>query len=171
MEIKSLICILFSGVSVFMDLKTEKVSNIWIIIGCMISLLMQMFGSEETTLWKWLQGMFFPMVVLFPLFLGKMIGTGDIKVFMVLGSILGWKKIFQCMLSSFFIGALISIPIIVIRCNIYNRFSYFISYVVSVTKTRKIQPYLATGKRPENIHFTIPIFFSVLCLIMKGGSL
>lgn len=168
---KSFICILFSGVSVFMDLKTEKVSNIWILVGCVVSLLMKIFDLNEVTIWNWLQGMLFPILLLFPLFLGKMLGTGDIKIFMVLGSVLGWKKIFQCIMIAFLIGAMISVPILILRCNIWERFSYFISYVVSVKKTRKIQPYLATGKRPENIHFTIPIFFSIVFLIMKGDIL
>lgn len=157
--------------SMLMDMKQEKVSNYWILIGIVTSFYLRIFFLGNTTLWNWLEGMFVPFIVLFPLFVGKMLGTGDIKVFMVLGSIMGKIRILQCMLVAFVIGGIISIPVLLIRCDIYERFSYFISYVVSVMQTRTIQPYLAPGERPENIHFTIPIFCSVVLLIVQGGYL
>lgn len=157
--------------SMLMDMKQEKVSNCWILIGIVSSFYIQIFFLGNTTLWKWLEGMFVPFIVLLPLFIGKMLGTGDIKVFMVLGSLIGKIRILQCMIIAFVIGGIISVPVLMFRCNIHERFSYFISYVVSVMQTRTIQPYLAPGARPENIHFTIPIFCSVILLIAQGGDL
>lgn len=49
------------------------------------------------------------LFLFFPLFLGKMIGTGDIKVFAVLGSVFGPGKILGCIVAAFLLGALESV--------------------------------------------------------------
>ena len=97
-----------------------------------------------------------------------MLGTGDIKVFMVLGSAMGGKVIIYSMIISFLAGAVIAIPVLLFRCNTKERFVYFFTYLNHVLITKTFPPYLAPGKHPENIHFTVPVFCSVLLLILKG---
>lgn len=107
-------------------------------------------------------------VLFFPLFLGKMIGTGDIKVFAVLGSVFGPGKILGCIVAAFLLGALESVFFLFFRCDWRQRFLYFLQYVQRACTERSLPPYLVPGKRPENIHFTIPILGSVLLLYLGG---
>ena len=104
----------------------------------------------------------------FPLFLGKMIGTGDIKVLAVLGSVLGPRKILFCIVTAFLLGAVESFFLLFFRCDWRQRFLYFFQYLQRAYVERSLPPYLVPGKRPENIHFTIPILGSVLLLYLGG---
>lgn len=158
-------CLMFSFLSMIFDVKWEKVPNCWNLCGMLTVLVL--YEKE----WNMLLGTLLPFLILFPLFLCKMIGTGDIKVFMVLGCAMGMEKVFLCMVYSFLIGACISLPILIFRCDVRQRFTYFFSYLHTVFITKTVPPYLAPGIHPENIHFTIPIFCSVVLLIAKGGYL
>lgn len=147
-----------------MDLKWEKVCNWWIGIGFCTGLIWQ-WGHPL----KYLAGVLVPLGILFVLFLYKMLGTGDIKVFMVLGGILGVENVIWCMILSFVLGAVYSVFLLIFRCDWKDRMLYFVSYVQQVFGEKKYQPYLIPGNRPENIHFTTAIFLSIMILILKGG--
>lgn len=162
-------CLIFSIISMFMDVKWEKVFNCWIAFGVVCSLGICLVSGHGADILEGIAGMLLPIVILFPLFLGKMLGTGDIKVFAVLGSVMGCRQILICMMGSFLIGAVIAVPVLLFRCSVKERFAYFFTYLSHVLTTKTFPPYLAPGKHPENIHFTIPIFCSVLLLSIKGG--
>lgn len=172
MDFSMFFCILFSMGAVLFDCKWEKVPNLWILTGLQISMTQHLCreiscGLEGAIVRFW-GGIFLVLFLLFPLFCGKMIGTGDIKVFMVLGSILGPGKILQCMVTAFLLGAVESFFFLFFRCDWRQRFLYFYRYLQRCFEERSLPPYLVPGKRPENIHFTIPIFGSVLLLYLGG---
>ena len=169
MNITTVFCIAFSGISMIMDIKWEKVFNFWICIGLLCGQLLLIHGDEPVHVFGVLAGTVIPFLVLFPLFVCKMLGTGDIKVFAVLGSVMGVRWGITCIVLSFFIGAFLSIPVLIFRCNGKERFLYFFNYLNHIFKSKSFPPYLAPGRNPENIHFTIPIFCSVLLLTIKGG--
>ena len=109
MSFSMLFCIVFTMGAVFFDCKWEKVPNLWIIAGLQISMaehlsgeVIQGLGSAVIRFWG---GIFLVLFLFFPLFLGKMIGTGDIKVLAVLGSVLGPRKILFCIVTAFLLGA------------------------------------------------------------------
>ena len=84
MSFSMLFCVVFAMGAVFFDCKWEKVPNLWSIAGLQISMaehlsgeVIQGLGSAVIRFWG---GIFLVLFLFFPLFLGKMIGTGDIKV-------------------------------------------------------------------------------------------
>lgn len=158
-------CLVFSFVSMIFDMKWEKVPNYWNLCGLLTLFLLQ--GLQ----WNWIVGGIAPFILLFVLFLCKMIGTGDIKVFMVLGYAMGLEWIIQCIVYSFLIGACVALPILWYRGNLCQRLIYFFTYLKTVFETGTFPPYLAPGKLPENTHFTIFIFCSVVLLNTQGGYL
>lgn len=160
-------CILFSGISMLMDLSNEKVSNRWILAGAVTALMWNLWVGGWRGGVVCMAGTLVPMGLLFPLFVARMLGTGDIKVFMVLGSMLGIPGVIRLIAGSFFLGAVEALVLLLFRRNLWERFSYFFTYLKYVMLTKTILPYLAPGKSPENIHFTVPIFVSVLLYI--GG--
>ena len=158
MSVAGSFCLIFSFGAMIMDLKWEKVCNFWN-YGSWITVLLGRGILEGGSGWLGgLAGTAVVIIVLFPLFLGKMLGTGDIKVFAVLGSAMGAKSVCYCIAFSFLLGALISLPILLF------------TYLRRVLETRTFSAYLVPGSRPENIHFTIPIFISVV-LFCAGGYL
>ncbi|MGN1139596.1 MAG: prepilin peptidase [Oliverpabstia sp.] len=171
MKFYEIFCILFSGVAMIMDLKWEKVYNFWICIGILCGQLLLINVDQTIEMLRALTGMLIPFAVLFPLFLCKMLGTGDIKVFVVLGSVMGVRWAIKCIGWSFLIGAVMAVPLLFFRCDAKERFLYFFTYLNHIFVTKTFPPYLAPGRNPENIHFTIPIFCSVILLTMRGGSI
>lgn len=170
MSVAGSFCLIFSFGAMIMDLKWEKVCNFWNYGSWITVLLGRGILEGGSGCLGGLAGTAVVIIVLFPLFLGKMLGTGDIKVFAVLGSAMGAKSVCYCIAFSFLLGALISLPILLFRCNVRERFAYFFTYLRRVLETRTFSAYLVPGSRPENIHFTIPIFISVV-LFCAGGYL
>ena len=172
MGFSMLFCLAFAMGAVFFDCKWEKVPNLWVVTGMQISmtqhLCREIFQGFGDALFRFWGGIFLVLVLFFPLFCGKMIGTGDIKVLAVLGSILGPGKIFRCIVTAFLLGAAESFFFLFFRCDWRQRFLYFFRYLQRCCEERSLPPYLVPGKRPENIHFTIPIFGSILLLYLGG---
>ncbi len=158
-------CVLFTGVAVIMDIKWEKVSNFWILSGVLAGVGIRYFCYRPILWVPIIKGILFPLLLMFPLFVFHMIGTGDIKVFMVIGSLVGYPTVLMCIALSFLFAAIAAVPILIFRCDWKERFSYFISYINKSFYTKSILPYQVSGKRPENIHFTIFIFLSI-CVLM-----
>lgn len=166
MRIIWIFCAIFAGISMIMDVKWEKVFNFWIVLGWTFSFVFRLLEGDQM-IGDFFSGAVLPVAILFPLFLFKMIGTGDIKVFSVLGSGLGDKLILQSMILSLFLAGVIAFPVLIFRCDWKERFRYFFSYVEHFLQTKSYEPYLVPGRRPENIHFTIPIFCSVVVIFFK----
>lgn len=97
-----------------------------------------------------------------------MIGAGDIKLFCALGGIMGCESIIKCIFISFLTGAGISAALLIFNHNFCERILYFIEYVKCTVSTGKISSYRRKNiAAPENFHFTIPVFISVL--LYAGG--
>ena len=67
-----------------------------------------------------------------------------------------------------FWGGIFLVFLLFFRCDWRQRFLYFFQYLQRAYVERSLPPYLVPGKRPENIHFTIPILGSVLLLYLGG---
>lgn len=172
MSISAVFCAFFAMGAVLMDLKWEKVPNSWCLFGWFASVSVQLMTAllqgGRPDLWRIIFGTVFPLILLFPLFAAKMLGTGDIKVFAVLGSMIGMRTICRCIILSFLLGAIIALPVLFLCCDYKRRIFYFFSYLQRVMDTKMIPPYLVPGNAPENLHFTLPIFCSVWLLILGG---
>lgn len=160
-------CAFFSLISMIMDIKWEKVSNRWVVFGWLVAGGWQVGNAGVEGLLIFLMGALLPMGVLFPLFAAKMLGTGDIKLFSVLGGMMGPCSLLTCLWYSFLLAAVISLPVLLFRCDVKERLRYFLDYMARLLSGQKMEPYLKPGRRPENIHFTIPVFISVL--LCTGG--
>lgn len=155
-------CAFFSLISMIMDIRWEKISNRWIAFGWLASGIWQIGSKGPEGFLFFLMGALFPIGLLFPLFAARMLGTGDIKLFSVLGGMMGMQWLFVCLCLSFLVAAAISLPVLLLRCDVKERFRYFIGYMDRLLTGRGIEPYIKPGPRPENIHFTISVFISVL---------
>ena len=57
--------------------------------------------------------------------------------------------------------------LLVARRSLAERLRYFFHYLWNFIRTKEFAPYGLTGNRPENMHFTVPVFLGVLFWI--GG--
>ena len=138
--------VVVAAVAMIMDIRTAKVDNGWILFA--VGSIMPLF--------------------LIVLFIFGMMGAGDIKLFCALGGVMGLGAIWKCILFSFLAGACIAVVLLIFNHNFCERILYFIKYAENTVSTGKITPYRSKDiSAPENFHFTIPVFVSVL--LYAGG--
>lgn len=152
---------------VFMDLRSDKVSNPWIVQGYLLGILWQIWLFGARGLADFLTGALLPLALLFPLFYLRMLGAGDLKLLSVIGGFLGPLQVLCCMKYVFFCGAVLALALLIARRNLGGRLHYFSLYLWKFIQTGEVLPYGKKGKRPENFHFTVPVLLGVLCWL--GG--
>ena len=155
MSVQSLFVLCFSGIAMCMDFLMERVVNGFIVVFFLTGFFWQMGANGIAGTLSGGLGLLLPCVLLFPLFYFRMLGAGDIKLFSGLGIFLGVTAVFKLILCSLFLG------------NFKERFSYFFNYVYEYSQSRVLCAYRKKGSRPENFHFTVPIFLSVMLYV--GG--
>ena len=156
-----------AGVSVLMDLYNMRVKNSWILCSLFTGAVSSFWQKGFAGLAGFVPGMLIPLAVLGWMFYFRMLGPGDIKVFCVLGGIMGPVKVLWCIWFSFLCGAGISLAVLVCCGGIRQRIMYLMTYLMEYLQTGSRKPYYQRENTPENIHFTVPIFMSVM--LYTGG--
>lgn len=149
------------------DLVTERVPNEWILFGYGAGICYQISEKGIEGMIVFLEGSMLPILFMFPLFVFRMMGGGDIKMFSALGGVLGADQILRCITWSFGLGAVLSLAFLISCGSLRERLAYFFQYAGECTRQRRIIPYGKSGRQPENLHFTVPIFIGVL--LFAGG--
>ena len=124
-----------TGVAVLMDLYQMKIKNSWILFSMLIG-----FGYD---LWRggwngtafFISGTGIPLVVLGWLFYFRMLGSGDIKLFCVLGGIMGPVHILWCIWYAFLTGGLLSLAILILCGGFSQRIQYLVKYMKTYIRT------------------------------------
>jgi len=156
-----------AGTAVVMDLRTAQVENGWIVFSLMLTLGWRICREGIGGIPGYLSGMLLPVLMLGGLFVFRMLGPGDIKLFCALGSIMGPAAVAKCIVSSFLLGAVISLAILILCGGFSARLQYLIRYFRNFFLTGEASPYYRKGMAPENFHFTVPVFMSVM--LYAGG--
>ena len=150
-----------------MDIRTAKIDNGWILFSMFLGLLGCIWQEGITEIGCFAMGSVIPLCLVI-LFIFGMIGAGDIKLLCALGGVMGPGAILKCILFSFLTGACIAAVLLIINRNFCERILYFIKYIQNTVSTGDITPYRRKDiSAPENFHFTIPVFISVL--LYAGG--
>ena len=161
--------VVISAVAVWMDMKDASVDNGWILVSFISGILLQIVEKGAKGSLVFLTGAAVPVLLLGILFIFRMIGAGDIKLLCALGGFLGPRTIMECMFYSLLAGAGISLAILISTGGLRQRILYLYQYMKEFYCTGEIRPYYRKGMEyPENFHFTVPIFLSVL--LYAGGA-
>ena len=155
--------LVISGTAVCMDFACSRIDNRWNLIFLVSGTVYQILIRGPEGLLYAAYGAATAFLALFLLFLFRMLGAGDIKLFCALGTILGSARILKCISGAFVFGAVISLIRMFSHGIAAERFRYFCSYVQDCLQSGRITPYRKPGMdRTENMHFTLPVFLSVL---------
>jgi len=149
------------------DLWKGKIPNILILSGLCCGWCYQMAEQGMSGIPIFLKGMMLPLLLLAPLYFFRMIGAGDIKLFAVIGGFIGIRAILMCMAFSFLVGAVISVFLIFRRRILSERLHYFFAYISNYFQTKQWTSYRRKQDVASQIHFSVPIFISILFYI--GG--
>ena len=150
-----------------MDLYKMQVKNSWILCSLLLGAGYCFWQNGFAGLAGFVPGAVTPLVILGWMFYFRLLGPGDIKIFCVLGGIMGPVEILWCIWFAFLCGAGISFAVLICCGEIRQRMAYLMAYLMEYLQTGSRKPYYRGGSRLENIHFTVPIFMSVM--LYTGG--
>ena len=161
---KDISLLLILSMAVIMDFRNYKVPNPLIITGIFLGFI---FSSLDTGLHGFsdaLAGSVFPAAALMFFYRWSMLGAGDIKLFMVSGAFLGLRGSIESIIFSLFIGAAISLTLLIKYQILIERLKYFSNYINHVIKLHHMDTYydLKQPKKGETLHFS-------LCILLAAG--
>ena len=126
----NLIIIVLLGLAVFSDLKTEKVPNGLIICGYAIGAFLCVHSPLGLCSFLW--SIIWPILLLYPLFLIRGLGAGDIKLFSVLSVFFHYSILLQIMIYSLYVGAGICILRLAYSRVFQKKLNNYIHYTVCI---------------------------------------
>ena len=152
--------------AVLCDLDKGKIPNGLILLALAAGFGWQVSMYGAAGLLHFLGGMMLPVLLLGGLFYFRMMGAGDMKLWAVVGGFLGPQRAVYCMIASLFVGAVLSIFVLLKRRNLKTRLLYFCSYIQK-QQNGVWEPYLNEKDQDGRFHFAIAILGGIL--LCAGG--
>lgn len=152
-------------VVIFMDWRFYRIPNICIAIGMAAGLILTGVNGSVAKLIVLVGEMTVIFLFLYPFYLLKTLGAGDIKLFMMTACYIRGEQLLRYLFVSMFLAALISIFKMVLYNESRERLFYLGRYVRKVSLTGMIDTYQVdkTQKR-SMIRLSVPAFLSLLLL-------
>lgn len=151
------------------DIISYKIKNSitcpFIVIGLMTNLISD--GIKGLTLS--LAATVLPVLVLIALYMLRMLGAGDIKLFSAIGAIMGVSFILYAMVYSFLSGGVIAMAVMIFRKNGRQRLTHLLKYIKICLTTFSLQPYTDFADKSDGakFRFSYAVFCGTLiCLII-----
>lgn len=111
------------------DLKNYRVPNQWILTGWLTGLLYQFNVGRFGGLSLWFVSVLAPVLILFPLYVFRMLGAGDIKLISVAFGIYGYSAGFHQLVYIGITGAAGALLHMLLKRQLLYRLAYFKNYV------------------------------------------
>lgn len=167
---------LFLGGCAVWDWRTGKIPNRWLLLWLLLFgafLLYEGRGRPAAVLY-FLAATVFTGAVLFPLFLFRMIGAGDIKTAAMINGILGISTGFKVIFYGLAASAVWSLIYMAQKRILLKRIAYFLKYIENLSRTDRILPYYDAGRDGTEAAFCFsPFLLLGFCIRMmtEGGIL
>lgn len=162
MILQSCAGVIFSIIAAMQDYKEYKIKNKLVLVFIAVGLIINLFRGGLPGLLGSLIGMIIP-IILFPLFALNMLGAGDIKAFMALGAIFGYKNIVMVMCFSFIAGGIIGILLIAVRKNGFQRIKKLGEYLKVTFLSKSLMKYDGLKEKDAVFRFAYAIAIGCLC--------
>lgn len=153
--------------AILCDLYKRKIPNPLIVAGLILGAAWQWSAKGPPGIADFLAGAGTPLLALGMLHYFRMLGAGDIKLLMVLGSFLNFSDSLKCIGVSFLIAAVFSVAILFKYRILMRRLNYFVQYLHSYKESKRWAPYISRGEDAAYLHFSIPVVLGSICVI--GG--
>lgn len=165
-----IICLInILAVAAWMDLRTKRIRNQLIAFGLFLGYI------ENILNFGWFGSIYFlirisvPVLVFYLLFLMHTLGAGDIKLFSVIGSLIGLKALSEVVVYSFLVGAVASFIVLIRNQNLYARINYLFHYIRFLLNQKSIIKYDCESDGHQNmIHFSVAIFIGFTIFLLKN---
>ena len=169
MHMKHIFLFLYLFTAVLKDFCSRKIPNWWIVFGLSVGALF-LLKEVSNPYHYYIIGCLIPFFLLILLYGIRVLGAGDIKLFMVIGLFLGKVEILHVIAWSFLFGGIYALIKMIRRNNFRQRFTYLFSYVKRVAVNGKAEAYVTGSWEEEGtLHFSFCILLG--CLPVIGGAM
>lgn len=160
------------------DFISYKISNHLILSGIIIGFVVNLYQGGWTGLVMWICGVVIPIILLFPLFLFKVLGAGDIKLFSVIGGFYGIPFVLKSIVVAFIIAAIMSVIHLIKYKQVFYRLQFLVNYIQVMFQINnslhqgihklKVLPYYDISRDGVSgvIHFAVAIFLATLIQVL-----
>lgn len=157
---KFLILLPILVIAVINDLTVYRINNKLILFGIISGLGSCVLTLGITGIFVFLSGFLIPVLMLMMIYAAGGIGAGDVKLFGVIGGLIGIRGVFSCIIYAFIIGAAIGL----IKIIINKKFLMYLNNLTICISTFMYSHKILRLDKTENtkIHFSIPILFGVI---------
>lgn len=163
MEINICIFLIASGAAI-MDLLYSRIFNIWLYGWIAAGLLRAALNGGVYEFTEAVIGMAIPFIILFVFFILGMMGAGDIKLLMVLGSWMKAERILNVMLLTFLIAGIYAFIALIIKRELLKRVMVFIRYIKEMFTSGIRSDYLKQTDGCFKIRLGIFVFIAVFLI-------
>ena len=139
--------------AVISDIRIFKIKNIIIIVFTAAGLATNFITGGLPALTGSALAAVLPIPLLFVLYLPKMLGAGDIKLFCAIGAIGGAGFVLYAMAYSFIAGGFIAAGIMLVNKSFRQRGKYLVEYLKTCFLTRSLPPYTDFGNKSDGAKF------------------
>ncbi|MCC6095054.1 MAG: A24 family peptidase [Eubacterium sp.] len=166
MDLPVLILFLTEGAAM-LDLKEERIPNGWLLTGLMLGMAEQVLLPGGRALRTDLLSVLIPFLLLFPFFLFRMIGAGDIKLLMLIGFFMKPQEVLICLFLSFAAAAGYVIFVFLRSGDSWKscfsrRTRYLQRYMQGVLLRGERPAYWKQSMREDRLHLAVFICFAVI---------
>lgn len=149
------------GVAVIQDLQSMKISNRLILTGLVLSLMFGIISGRTSQILYILWNIFFPVIVLYILYLSGVLGAGDIKLFSVIGGFTDFHILTRCMLAAFFASAVISAVRLLHNRSLKRSLMRAFVYIQGLCRG-ELCSYRRYAEENNLMHFSVAIWIGLL---------
>lgn len=146
-----------------MDMRTCRISNRLIVSGLFTGLFIQIgeYGIKGIAIFT--VNVSIPVILLYLMFLMRVLGAGDIKLFSVISSIWNLEIAYMTIAAGFIAAAAMSLCKLIYYHNLYSRLYIFWEFLNQLIISRKLQKYPRDFDGKQNlIHFSVAILIGFL---------
>lgn len=140
------------------DIQRFQISNRLIISGFLFGCIFQVSEWGVKGIGVFLVNVSIPVILLYLLFLIRVLGAGDIKLFSMIGGIWGLQVLCVTIADSFLVAAVMSLCKILYHRNLISRLWVFKGYVCQSLASGRLLAYPQESQGKQHvIHFSVAI--------------
>lgn len=167
MAAEQLTALTITSIAAGTDLCDGRIGNWLTVTGCLAAAVLAVLRMDATAFADRLFGFILPVLLLGWLFAIGGIGGGDIKLFCVIGGLLGYRALLKCMVLSVLFGAGLAVSSSFQRCRTGGRLRHLRQYVRRCLYSRSLQIYEPLPASNAVIHFSVPVLLGLW--VCMGG--
>lgn len=150
--IKYVLVLILLILGLYTDTKSYKIKNSVIISFVCAGLIVNYVYSGVSGVGDWIIGFTLPILVLFILFILRMLGAGDIKLIATIGGILGIQFLIDSSIYILIAASIMALFKMLIKRNLKTRLNHFFTYLLHSITYRQIGVYDQLNKEEDKSH-------------------